>query len=376
MAQAYYPSGSTWKEWSADMVNALSYKVTTDANLDNSKSTGLYTVNSSSLTSSGAATPFKGYFSMILSNSDIGTPFQIAFPDAQNYIYKKINASSTWSKMNAGYADSAYSSTISTTASKIGRNGDTGVPMTFNWSGQSGQPSWLWGGNDGTNMYVYNPANFSVNYAASAGSARYITDGVTIGSDYTTAIRTTVNGTYDTRSFIKPIRCDTASVNGAPQYGSGICFGRADTQGYLYVPYYSPGEAYIGGGNGDKLNWVRRIVLQGDSVSWNNITDKPSTYNPAGHTHSYLPLSGGTLTGSVTFANATWNVVGDDSAIGDQNIGGTLCVKGCNGTPAIKLFNSDNTQYADVYHTANTVGLCHVGSSAPSDNNTKIWIQT
>lgn len=33
----------------------------------------------------------------------------------------------------------------------------------WHWSGQGGQPSWLWGGNDGTNMYVYNPSNFSVN---------------------------------------------------------------------------------------------------------------------------------------------------------------------------------------------------------------------
>jgi hypothetical protein len=43
--------------------------------------------------------------------------------------------------------------------------------MTFNWSGQAGQPSWLWGGNDGANMYVYNPSNFSVSYAATAGNA-------------------------------------------------------------------------------------------------------------------------------------------------------------------------------------------------------------
>ncbi len=240
---------------------------------------------------------------MILSNSDIGIPFQIAFPDSQNYIYKKINSSSTWSKMNAGYADSAYSSTISTTASKLGRDGNTSVPMTFNWSGQSGQPQWLWGGTDGTNMYVYNPANFSVNYAASAGSAGYITDGVTIGSDYKTTIRTTMNGTYDTRSFVKPIRCNTANVDCAPRYGSGICFGREDTQGYLYMNY-SSANAYIGGGNTDKLNWVRRILLDGDSIDWNNVSNKPS-----------------------------------------------------------------------IYHTTNTDGLCHVGSSAPTDSNTKIWIQ-
>ena len=41
----------------------------------------------------------------------------------------------------------------------------------WNWSGQNGQPSWLWGGNDGANMYVYNPSNFSVNYAKSANYA-------------------------------------------------------------------------------------------------------------------------------------------------------------------------------------------------------------
>lgn len=46
-----------------------------------------------------------------------------------------------------------------------------GAKMVFNWSGQGGQPTWIWGGNDGVNMYVYNPANWSVNYANSAGTA-------------------------------------------------------------------------------------------------------------------------------------------------------------------------------------------------------------
>lgn len=50
-------------------------------------------------------------------------------------------------------------------------NSDTVDGKHFHWSGQSGQPSWLWGGNDGTNMYVYNPSNFRVSYAESAASA-------------------------------------------------------------------------------------------------------------------------------------------------------------------------------------------------------------
>lgn len=53
-----------------------------------------------------------------------------------------------------------------TAANKLRREG--GVDTSWYWSGQGGQPGWLWGGNDGTNMYVYNPANFSVNYANSA----------------------------------------------------------------------------------------------------------------------------------------------------------------------------------------------------------------
>lgn len=66
----------------------------------------------------------------------------------------------------------AATSTHTHTAAQVGA-----IPTTascnknWNWSGQGGQPSWLWGGNDGTNMYVYNPSNFSVNYANSAGSA-------------------------------------------------------------------------------------------------------------------------------------------------------------------------------------------------------------
>jgi hypothetical protein len=52
-----------------------------------------------------------------------------------------------------------------------GRPNMTASNFNWNWSGQGGQPSWLWGGSDGTNMYVYNPSNFSVNYANGAGNA-------------------------------------------------------------------------------------------------------------------------------------------------------------------------------------------------------------
>lgn len=55
-------------------------------------------------------------------------------------------------------------------ALKLGSGGSASTPMTFTWSGQSGQPSWVFGGNAAANVYVYNPSNFSVNYATSSGS--------------------------------------------------------------------------------------------------------------------------------------------------------------------------------------------------------------
>lgn len=81
-----------------------------------------------------------------------------------------IITSATIGSQSVKYATSAGSSSTATTAAKLGRSGNTGVPMTFNWSGQGGQPTWLWGGNDSSNMYVYNPSNFNVNYATTAGN--------------------------------------------------------------------------------------------------------------------------------------------------------------------------------------------------------------
>lgn len=61
------------------------------------------------------------------------------------------------------YVDNARTSAI--TAAAAGRafpKRSDGAGINFIWSGQAGQPSWLIGGNDGINMYVYNPASFNV----------------------------------------------------------------------------------------------------------------------------------------------------------------------------------------------------------------------
>ena len=78
----------------------------------------------------------------------------------------------TFLKQNGTRAVVDCDVSYATAANKLRREG--GVDTSWWWSGQGGQPGWLWGGNDGVNMYVYNPANFSVNYANSAGGARTV----------------------------------------------------------------------------------------------------------------------------------------------------------------------------------------------------------
>ncbi|MGV1751547.1 hypothetical protein [Agrobacterium sp. CG674] len=76
------------------------------------------------------------------------------------------------------------------------KEGGSNRGMTFNWNGQGGQPDWLWGGNDGTSMYVYSPNNFSVKNSAQLGglaASDYVTkaqSGSTFFGEYT------INGTF------------------------------------------------------------------------------------------------------------------------------------------------------------------------------------
>lgn len=63
----------------------------------------------------------------------------------------------------------AVTANVAETAQHVRNSGDQ--DMRFYWDGQAGQPQGLWGSNDGVNIKVWNPSNFSVTYANSAGSA-------------------------------------------------------------------------------------------------------------------------------------------------------------------------------------------------------------
>ena len=96
---------------------------------------------------------------------------------------------------SASNAKIASEANIAGLALKLGRSGNRNYPMTFNWTGKTGQPSWLWGGENGEDMYVYNPSNFSVNYAASAGNAAKVNDH-TVNSDVPSNAKFTDTNTW------------------------------------------------------------------------------------------------------------------------------------------------------------------------------------
>lgn len=76
----------------------------------------------------------------------------------------QANGSNVISSANIGSQSVLYA----TSAGRAYPYRSDGTPIAFIWSGQSGQPSWLLGGNDGSSFYVYNPSNFNVNSATYA----------------------------------------------------------------------------------------------------------------------------------------------------------------------------------------------------------------
>lgn len=71
----------------------------------------------------------------------------------------------------------------------------------------------------------------------------------------------------------------------------------------------------------------------------------------SGHTHDdrYVKKSGDTMRGALNFANGTWNLVGDDSYMGDCNISGHFGIKAANTTyPGISFFNNTNAHLGNL----------------------------
>jgi hypothetical protein len=135
-------------------------------NADINASAGIVDTKLATITSSGKV----ANSATTATSSNTGSAI-VARDSSGNFSAGTITATLSGNATSATSATSASSATLASKASTLAQGGGNGTAMTFNWSGQSGQPTWLWGSNDGTNHYVWNPSNFSVNYATSAGNA-------------------------------------------------------------------------------------------------------------------------------------------------------------------------------------------------------------
>ena len=122
---------------------------------------------------------------------------------ATNVAYSGLTGTiPTWNQNTSGNAATA---TLAAKSSTLSQGGGNGTAMTFNWSGQSGQPAWLWGSNDGSNHYVYNPSLFSVSHATTstyADDADTLTGlGVNSGDQSSTIVARDANSYITTSTF-------------------------------------------------------------------------------------------------------------------------------------------------------------------------------
>lgn len=82
-----------------------------------------------------------------------------------------------------------------------------GGALNFNWSGKGGTPTWIWGwrsgdGAEAQDMSVYNPANFSVSYANSAGNANTVGGWAIANFQNDAQARANDRGYWGTRDYL------------------------------------------------------------------------------------------------------------------------------------------------------------------------------
>jgi len=168
---------------------------------------------------------------------------------------------------------SVYGSTYSSYTEYVANDS---AYMRFHWSGQGGQPTWLWGSGDASNMYVYNPSNFSVNYANTAGHAN---DAVTKqdGSRYATDFNSIMTSGFYNAEGNPP--------NSPGAYGQLIVAKGIDTGLQIYGGYANDNLWFRGwGGSGSTFYSWRKV--------WHDGNFTPSNYSLTTHTHDYATHRG------------------------------------------------------------------------------------
>lgn len=183
----------------------------------------------------------------------------------------------------------------------------------------------------------------------------------TINAGFSTAFRTQTQESKSYGSFLSMIRNNTASVPYSPQYGSGLAWGHSDTHGYLYVSYNSP-DVSIGGGNGDKLVWMKKIAFTDTKISNASTADFSKNSNALGGS-SLSQILNSINSGNVSADSATRIISSTKSVANNFTIRtGTPTSSGWSQHPAYHLYNTSDADLTA--YKGKSVSLLHMDGGA------------
>ena len=229
----------------------------------------------------------------------------------------------------------------------------TGTELHQIWATQASGDMYHRGGNasgwSGTWRKFLDSTNYNTYSPTLTGGGASGTWGISITGNAATATKATQDGagnvitskyvTLDTAQTISGTKTMTAGLN-----VSGRCAGGGDDEG-IVVGFANNGYAGLCLGRPSQARSVFYFKSDGSRPFWryNNGTTNYDIHHPSksgtialtSDLANYLPLSGGTMSGALNFANGTWNNVGDDCALGDYNQAGVIGIKGLNGATGI-----------------------------------------
>lgn len=209
------------------------------------------------------------YFSVIRSNTTDSWGHMpqwssgIAFGQSDTHGYLYINYSSAAAYIGGGSADKLNWTKNIAFGDGTGASGTWGINITGSSASCTGN-------------------------AATATKATKDGSGNTITSTYLKLAGGTMTGLLSAHGGIS---LNNSTPNETPSYILGI-------------------RAFVDGGN---IIWQTASSVSvgyatsagsANSVAWGNVTGKPSAFAPSSHTHSYLPLSGGNVTGAISITTS------------------------------------------------------------------------
>ena len=203
-----------------------------------------------------------------------------------------------------------------------GRPSSLPASDVYAWAKASSKPSYAWS-EITSKPSTFTPSSHTHNYAGSnsaGGAANYVAAGpASVTSEAYRHVWFSDAGTETARCYNDSFKYDpksnkltvniSGSANSVPW--SGIT-GKPST----FTPSsHTHTKSQVGLGNvdntADSAKSVKYATSAGsaNSVPWSGVTGKPSTFPPSSHSHSYVPLSGGTMTGTLSLKNTGFQII-------------------------------------------------------------------